>query len=113
MILVLSALALLGLLARVFIVQKKLRQMATTEPTMFLQPVLTNSKLKKGKSASNAGHRRVRFQTEQKIEKIEKQKLQIQILDEIFTCLLNGLVDGCYDEVNFLLLFIMLVTNIV
>ena len=29
---------------------------------------------------------------------------QKQILDEIFQCLMRGLVDGCYDEVDSLVL---------
>ena len=38
-------------------------------------------------------------------------KRQKQILDEIFQCLMRGLIDGCYDEVDIHQVFIIFVAN--
>ena len=115
MLLVLSLVGLLVLIARGLLVTGRLSQVSFPEP-MLLRPALRSSlknKHKKGKSggssatsATNAGKMRVvekpprHVHFEKDDRQREKQKLQKQILDEIFMCLLNGLVDGCYDEVT-------------
>ena len=61
------------------------------------QPKMGHQKLKNGRPCSfpttrTELHSIYRFQKERETE-------EQRILDEIFSCLLKGIVDGCYDEV--------------